>query len=84
MKITRTVLATIMLNAWALARYGAAQFDGNVKEYLSIALKISWKEARRNSATSWSKEYGVRHLLPGLDFSGVHKGQILLPGLLIK
>ncbi len=36
----------VMKRAWEIAREGAAQFGGKVKEYFSIALKMAWDETK--------------------------------------
>ena len=39
----------IMNRAWELAREGQKKFGGKVSEYIAIALKIAWKEAKEGA-----------------------------------
>ena len=36
----------VMMRAWEIAREGQKKFGGKVSEYIAIALKIAWKEAK--------------------------------------
>lgn len=37
---------TVMNRAWEIAKEGQFKFGGNVKEYLSIAMKMAWEEVK--------------------------------------
>src|SRR5690349_24745951 len=43
----REKLRTVMKQAWAWARHGAAKFGGRPIQYLAEALKIVWAEKKR-------------------------------------
>lgn len=38
--------ATVMRNAWRIAREGQEKFGGKVSEYLSEAMKMAWEQYR--------------------------------------
>lgn len=42
MKVSKSQLAQIMKNAWAIAKKSSIQFGGSSKQYLSGALKMAW------------------------------------------
>lgn len=39
----------VMVRAWEIAREGQKKFGGKVSEYIAIALKIAWKEAKEGA-----------------------------------
>lgn len=45
-------LRHIMLRSWALARNGARRYGGKAMQYMSIALRMAWRERR---ATIWTQ-----------------------------
>jgi hypothetical protein len=47
----------VMLRAWELAKAGQRRFGGKVVEYLSVALKMAWAEARQPKTV----RFGVNH-----------------------
>ena len=50
----------IMKRAWEIARQGQEKFGGKVSEYLSEALKLAWKDARKVRIAvnyGWKKSY---------------------------
>lgn len=73
-------MKNVMTMAWEIARKGAAQFGGKVKEYFAEALKMAWAEVKsvtttvkvmcgegtRNSKT-WVAEIVGTHTRFGLD-----------------
>lgn len=80
----------IMVQAWQMARKGAAQFGGKAKTYLASALAICWKEEKalalkeEEPKTVWRLGLGSQFVLPGspMSASGAKKGQLILPGLM--
>jgi len=40
-------MKNVMTMAWEIARKGAAQFGGSVKEYFAEALKMAWVQVKR-------------------------------------
>lgn len=47
----------VMVRAWEIAREGVKRFGGKVKEYFAEALKLAWKEVKRNAVTEKQRNY---------------------------
>ena len=81
MRTSRTFLARLMQDAWALARQGAQTFGGNASLYFACALRLVWADTRPQ--TVWHPGTGNVFWLPGVPLAVVppRNGRLFLPGL---